>query len=202
MVKYKYSPKTKMSAKKKSSRLNKKWLLVSLIAVIVVGIIIGELTNTTHLFHKSPKVSTPETPITQLPTQPVANDGNKQSTSSGINKQTSTDQNGEKPQAVSNNPGDWLISQSGLTTVKSPTSNSLFKSGDSLYGSSKQSIVQYRLIDNDIGVISEGTISVVNGNFSGLINFQARGSAGRLDVFNADENGRESNEVQVPVKFK
>jgi hypothetical protein len=61
--------------------------------------------------------------------------------------------------------------------------------------------VQYTLIDNNVGVISQGTIPVVNGNFSATIDFSPTATAGRLDVFTTDANGKEINEVQLQVNF-
>jgi hypothetical protein len=61
--------------------------------------------------------------------------------------------------------------------------------------------VNYRLIDDQVGVISQGTIKVVAGNFSAAVNFKPYAKTGRLDVFTTDDNGKESNEVQVQVAF-
>lgn len=75
------------------------------------------------------------------------------------------------------------------------------KPGGDVYGVATVDKVQYRLIDNTAGVISQGFINVVNGNFSAAITFKPYASTGRLDVYSLDANGREVNEVQVPVNF-
>jgi hypothetical protein len=185
----------------KSRRSPKKTLLLFALLLGVVLLVL-ELTNTTHLFHHKTPVSKPDIPTSQLPAHPLANGGEKKiSSTSSVNQQTATDQNGQKPAGVSSNPATWLTSQSGVITVKLPTTNSTFSSGDQLYGSAKVGQVQYRLIDDQVGVISQGPVSVVNGNFSATVNFKAYAKTGRLDVFTADDNGKESNEVQVSVHF-
>lgn len=155
-----------------------------------------------HFLYGTPKVSTPTMPTTSLPTRPAANNGNKElTTPQGVTQQPAVDNQGQAPSSVPSNESQWLTSASGVITVKLPTENTTFKSGDKLYGSGSVSSVQYRLIDDVIGVISQGTISVVNGNFSATVNFVAQGKTGRLDVFSTDAQGRELNEVQVPIKL-
>lgn len=182
----------------------RKILIFSLICIVVLALAALEITNTTHWLHKSPMVSIPSKPITSLPRQSSAKTtaDNKTPAGSSFSQQTGTDEKGKIPNAVPTDPNKWLMSQSGMITVKLPTANTLFKSGDKVFGSSKVSGIQYRLIDDQSGVISQGHISVVDGNFTAAVHFTAHGITGRLDVFSADDNGRESNEVQVPVNFK
>ena len=190
----------------KSKRLTKSRLLKLGVVIVVAALVlmILELTGVTHLFNNEPKIQKDPstlTKITQLPKQPAANDGEKKITSSSNGNQgTGTDNNGVTG-AISASPDQWTSSQSGVVTVKSPISGSTIKSGVSLIGSSTSGEVQFRLIDDRVGVISQGSVSVVNKNFSALINFKSNGSSGRLDVFTVDSYGREFNEVQLEVKF-
>jgi hypothetical protein len=154
-------------------------------------------------YRNRPTVTTVNHPITQLSPVPAANNGEKKVNETGdsINQQTATDNHGVVPSGISTKSSQWTTSQSGLITVKQPSQNSTVKSGATLFGSASVSQIQYRLVDNQVGVISQGFVSVVHGVFSANINFQAYSSSGRLDVFSTDASGREINEAQVPVSF-
>ncbi|HEY5152501.1 MAG TPA: hypothetical protein VII55_00855 [Candidatus Saccharimonadales bacterium] len=186
----------------KKSRSLKILLLVIVAAAVILGVL--EATNTTHFFHgKHTAYTAPSNSqaIKQLPPQPAANNGEKKSSpSSTINQGTATDNHGVS--TVTTPSSEWTTSASGLLTVQQPAPNSTIKTGAVLSGTAKLDQVQYRLTDDKVGVVSQGTLSVVGGKFSGSINFQAYGSSGRLDVFSTDpNNGREINEVQLPVVF-
>ncbi len=186
--------------------------MLIILAVIVLAVL--QLTNTTHFFHKTAVVRAPAAPISHL------TGSNKQSTgstatgsSTATNKTPSTtpalssesdkDENGQAVSGVPSNPSEWSTSSSGEVTVKLPTANETMQSGATVTGVASSGItqVQYRLTDNVVGVISEGTINVVNGTFTAEVNFQTSGTTGRLDVFTTDSTGKELNEVQIPVNF-
>ena len=191
-----------MVATKKSSRKYRYMLLLPLVVIIVVVIL--EVTNTTHFFHKAATVSAPAAPITKLPTTTSASSGNKNpATNSTVSQGAATDKNGQTPTSgVSTDPSQWSTSSSRLITVKAPIRGSTFQSGDTVTGAtSVASQVQYRLVDDQSGVIAQGSISVVNGNFTASLNFKASSSTGSLDIFSADQNGKETNEVQIPLNF-
>ncbi len=184
-------------------------ILISLIALIVIAAVLAvlEVTNTTHIFHD-------ETPVAQVVVkkgkpapEPQKNVSNSNSTNAEKTPTTgnsvpggATDTNGSAGAQTS--PGQWIVAASGAITVKQPLANAALQSGDTLSGSAKVSTVNFRLIDNQVGVISQGTLNVVNGNFSGNLNFTSHSSTGRLDVFSTDDQGVEINEVQISVSFK
>lgn len=142
----------------------------------------------------------PKPTIKQLPVQNTPN--NKQvGGSSSTNLGTSVDNSGNSPSAITTSPSQWAQSQSGLLTLQTPIANSTIATGFVINGLSSATPVNYRLIDNQTGVISQGVISVVNGKFSATVSFKSYSTSGRLDVFNTDLNGREINEVQIPVNF-
>lgn len=95
----------------------------------------------------------------------------------------------------------WSVSPNGAITVYSPAKSSIIKSGDLLSGSSSLPKVYYRLIDNVSGVIAQGSLSVINGKFSGNFNFTTTGTSGRLDIYNADADGVESSNIEIPIRF-
>lgn len=181
---------------KKATGSNNKLLLYAFVALIIIGFAVY------FLVVKQPKNRQPEpsATISKLPAQPASNDGNKQLNSSGgVNQGTAVDNNGSL--STSTPPSQWVSSDSGAITVKSPALDSTVSSGFNLSGSSSLGKLQYRLVDDQVGVISQGFINVVNGNFSANIGFQEVSDSGRLDVFSTNADGAEVNEVQLPVKF-
>lgn len=105
---------------------------------------------------------------------------------------------------ASNNVDDslWTNSADNMITVYSPAKNALVTNGSVLSGESKLPKVYFRLIDDVSGVISRGSLNVVNGKFSGTFDFSTTGTNGRLDIFNSASDGVESSNVEIPVRFK
>jgi hypothetical protein len=181
---------------------NKKFVLLFIILITTGSLIALELTDTTHLLHPATKVSKPSAPYKSLPNKTNSNlSENAPRSNNGVTQQTATDRKGQAPNEAINDQNKWTVSESGLITLKLPAANGSLKSSDSIYGSAQVDKVQYRLIDDQVGVVSQGFISVVNGNFSASVNFKPYASSGRLDVFSTDPSGKELNEVQVPVNF-
>ncbi len=96
-----------------------------------------------------------------------------------------------------------ITSESGIITVKQPAKSEKLGSGSSISGTAKDlTQVQYRLIDDEVGVIARGSLSVVKGAFSGTLQFKSYATTGRLDVFSTNLSGDEINTVEIPVGFK
>lgn len=177
-----------------------------LLGLFVVAAIVAslELTDTTHWFHKpaaqvvtaagktlpkaEPNVSgsSPDTPL-----QPRGGVGKSVGggTDTGGTVRSSTD------------PSRWITSKSGNITVQQPLANAMLENGAVLSGTAKVDTIHFRLIDNKVGVIAEGTLNVVEGKFSGTLHFTPNSSTGRLDVFSTDASGVELNEIQIGVQF-
>ncbi len=188
-------------APKKS--LKRLYTVIAIVLLVVLVTTLLEATNTTHFFHKSAVVRAPTAPLAKLPTEAQPNAGNKTSSANnGVAEGVPTDKNGQVPSSgVPTNPSQWSKSASGVITVKLPLANSTLSQNATLTGSASISQVQYRLIDDAVGVISQGPISVVNGNFTASLSFTAHSPTGRLDVFSTEPSGKEINEVQIPVRF-
>jgi hypothetical protein len=92
-------------------------------------------------------------------------------------------------------------SDSKIITLFEPKSGAKLSSGDKITGKSTLNEVDYLLIDGETGVISQGKITVTNGTFSKNIFFKNISSSGRLDVFSTETNGKESNLIEIDVKF-
>jgi hypothetical protein len=110
-----------------------------------------------------------------------------------------TDTNGQSQASTS--PDQWITAKSGLITVQQPTVNAIVRNGDILSGTAKVGTINFRLIDNSVGVISTGSLNVVNGKFSGKLGFTPHSTTGRLDVFSTEPDGTEINEIQIAVRF-
>jgi hypothetical protein len=106
-------------------------------------------------------------------------------------------------QTITNTPSNsWTSSSSGLITLQEPINNATINDGAILYGTSKLSQIGYTLIDNKVGVISQGSLNVVNGIFSGKMIFTPQATTGRLDVYSTNAQGVQSNEIEINVNFK
>jgi hypothetical protein len=99
--------------------------------------------------------------------------------------------------------GIGVSSKSGLVTLVEPDKDSQIKNGQVVGGTVVGDIakVEYRLIDNEVGVLAQGTLNVVNKSFSGKLQFTSRSSAGRLDIYTYDASGSEVNNIELPVTF-
>ncbi len=97
---------------------------------------------------------------------------------------------------------EWTTSSSGIITLQVPSNNSHFASGSIISGLAKVNMIQYILKDNSIGLISRGTLNVVNGKFSGAINFSSNSSSAKLVVYYPDpNNGAENDIINIDVKL-
>lgn len=172
----------------------------ALVFIVIIGTVL-QLTNVVHFISSpKPKVSVTSPPIHTLKTK--SNPSVKvPSTSNGISQGTSTNISSPSSVSVSTPSSSWITSSSGLLTVKQPVDNNLVQSGFKLVGSSSDGNVQYTLIDSVAGMVSQGSINVINGNFAANIYFKSYGNTGRLDVYNTTSNGKEINLVEIPLNF-
>jgi hypothetical protein len=99
--------------------------------------------------------------------------------------------------------GIGVSSKSVLITLVEPEKDAQIKNGQVIGGTVKEGVdkVEYRLIDNQVGVVAQGTLSVVDKSFSGKLQFTSRSSSGRLDVYTYDASGAEINNIELPVIF-
>lgn len=97
-----------------------------------------------------------------------------------------------------------ISSSSGAITVYQPSKDAVLDTGVILSGKASLDIgkVQYRLIDDNIGVIAQGSLTTNNGNYSGKLQFSTQAASGRLDVFSLDSAGAEINNIEISVRFK
>lgn len=141
-----------------------------------------------------PSSSAPKTSNINTPEPAKTPNGN-----GDLQQGESVDTNG---QAIATTPkSEWVTSDSGNITLEQPIANSTLSSGAKVIGTAKSPTVDYRLSDNSIGILTQGTLSVKNGKFSGVLYFTPKATSGQLDIFTTDDRGIELNEIQIGVKF-
>lgn len=184
-----------MATKNNRSLLARRRLIVAAVVAILVGGGVYAWINRSPV----PKQKTPVATIKKLPSA-TTNTGEKELTGAGSNNQGTATPN-QNPQAVTTKPNQWISSESGVIVVQQPVKDQTIKSGATLSGTASVGQIQYRLIDDSSGVISQGIIDVSNGKYSVALGFSSKGSSGRLDVFSINATGNEINEVQIAVRF-
>jgi hypothetical protein len=157
------------------------------IAVIVAIVVIGGTVLWTTKYHNKPDTNRPHTP--------VAN--------SSSNQGGAVDNKGVTPPAnKATDTSKPTSSSSGIITLEQPVANAALKSGDIVSGTARVDTIQYRLVDDKAGVLAQGPLSVVDGKFSGTLQFKAFGTTGTLKVFSIDsQSGAEINRIELPIKL-
>lgn len=193
-----YSTKTKNKTKNSGY---KKWLIVLAVLVIFIGGGLywrlrvykpaSQVITTAGSIPKSPTTSSSSTTSPPPKKQPTSNTG--RTIGGGTDTQGSS--------TATTNKSQWITSKSGTITVEQPIANATLHSGDILSGTAKVDTVNFRLIDDSVGVIADGTLQVVDGKFSGKLGFTPHASTGRLDIFSTDSQGVEQNEIEIGVKY-
>jgi hypothetical protein len=96
----------------------------------------------------------------------------------------------------------WTSSPSGNITIQQPISGQTLHTGDTISGTAKVDTVAFILKDNAVGVIANGTLSVVNGKFAGSLGFTAHSGSGILEVYYPDPStGAEKDLIKVNVNY-
>jgi hypothetical protein len=128
---------------------------------------------------------------------------NNQQQSSNTGDMTQGGATDNSGKATTSSPkNQWNISDSGVITLKVPISSAVLQNNGEISGSATIETIYYRLVDNAAGVIAQGSLNVVNGNYSGNLQFTSKSSDGKLVVYSFDNQGREINRVEIPVILK
>lgn len=182
------------SYKIKSSKQNKKTGIIVLL-LFSAGIIIGGIFYINEKKSQSPDIKDSEQTSQN---EKVNSETSKEPAATPARDGGALDTGGQDstPSGVSSS------SESGKITVYQPSPNQLLTSGTVISGASSYSEISYRIIDDNIGVVGQGSLKVVNGKFSGTFSFSSSGQEGRLDVFRALEDGREIDIIEIPVRYK
>lgn len=191
-----------MGTRKKNKKLQS--ILIIILCLVVVFAGLGWLY---HVKHKTSSEEDTEAHTTSdVPSAQSnftgANDNKNANSTTNNDSATGgiVDNNGASSTSVdTSNP---TSSSNGDIVVYSPQKNSLLKSGATISGTSKLQKVSYRINDTNVGEISTGTLNVVNGKFSGTIQFQTSAANGQLDFFGTQSDGNEFDNISIPVQFK
>lgn len=198
-----------MKNKTREHATHKKAFLAISIVVLLCGlsVIILEKTKTTDFIKMPGSPQKAAEPVKTTSKQPTAqssfttNQPRKEVTQSPSNEGTVT-----QTSIVSTPTGTeeaWTKSSDGTSVVVySPSKSQILKSGQVLSGSSTANQINFRLIDNVSGVIARGVLPVSDGNFSGTFSFTTKATEGRVDIFTADADGVEANNISIPVRFQ
>lgn len=187
----------KQTAKyKKSHKKRIVWLGVILIPLLAAA--------TAYAYHQHNKPKPAQTTSTSKTAQSDYSGGKKRPTdgqSTGNSQGGAVDNKGDTTTPTDTTPA--ITSTTGAITVLGVPANSIIKNGDVLRGTVKGvTQVQFRVIDESVGVLAQGALSVVNGSFSGTLKFTPKAATGRLDVFSFDAAGAEINNIEIPVRFE
>lgn len=188
----------------KNNRRNKRKVPKKLLIVVLAALLIAGAVFAFFRYQDQNKV----TPTDQKETV-ASNEQEEETPTSPTKTPTTTTTKSTRDGGAVDNNGEGVSatdqpskSASGRITVYSPTTNSVVRSGGTLTGASSLSSVNYRLIDDQVGVIGSGVLKVVNGKFSGTFSFNSAGKEGRLDVFRMLDDGREVDTVEIPVRYQ
>lgn len=143
----------------------------------------------------------------QSPAQSVENhESAPSSKNSSSQSSSSASQGGARDNSgdVSSVPpsSQWTTSSSGNITLYSPAAGGSLKNGSEISGSAKVGTIRYRLIDDKTGQLAQGSLSVVNGKFSGSLQFRPDSSSGKLDIFSYTASYAEINRIEIKVNLE
>lgn len=178
----------------------KVYIVISTIALILIVIAALEILGITSLT----KNESTEARTTSV--QPTADedftDGTDRAPNTSSKQEGTVDDNGGDNSSAPPPASQWTTSPSGVITLYTPAANSILSAGDTVSGKTSTPTVSFRLIDSVSGVIAQGELKVINGTFSGTFNFTTKATEGRLDIFSTSADGREQNNIEVPIRFK
>ena len=174
---------------------------ISSLAVLLCGIFWFVIY---HPDHNNNNLNTEDRNAKTTSTAPTAQsdykNGSPRSTATNTgDKGTVIDNNGSIPATPPQ--GQWSHSENDAIIVYDPAANSQIKPGQYITGTSTFDKVAFRIIDNISGVIASGSLKVVDGKFAGTLNFDTKATEGRIDIFNQQQDGTESDNVYIVVRF-
>jgi len=180
---------------KKSKKRSQKFIFIGLsILVVLAGLYLW------HHYYDKPKIAvtaTVHTPVQGTKSTPTTPQVSTNNLSSG----GTTDNNGQTSGTLPPS-SDWVMSTSGDITLQQPAASTSVKTGDTISGLANVSNVQFILTDNSVGQIDQGNLSVVNGKFSGTLQFTSHSSSGTLQVYYPNpSNGAEEDIINIDVNF-
>jgi hypothetical protein len=173
-------------------RSRKKKLFLALLVIVLVaagGFLYHQHHKPVHTY-PVPKGTTSKPTVHQVTTQ------NNSTGQGGV-----VDKNGQAAGALPP-ASKWTSSDSGTIILQLPSAGTTIKSGDSLVGLAKVDNVQFILKDDTVGLIAQGNLKVVDGKFSGVLQFTPHAGTGKLEIYYPDpQNGAEKDIIDIDVSF-
>jgi len=188
----------------KNKSQKKRTILLTFLIVVVCFILVGFYLTRKQSDNKNSDISA-KTTSTVISAQPdfTTDDTAKETTDASPRDNVGggiIDTSGTS--VTPSDPSGATSTANGELVVYSPSKNSMLENGSTISGTSSLAKISYRIVDTDVGVLSGGTLDVVNGKFSGTIQFKSNAKDGRLDFFNTTSDGNEFNNISVPVNFR
>jgi len=185
---------------KKTKRSGAEKLLLGLLVIVVaVGTVLLWVRHHDKKNLNLAANNSSQTPVkgaTSKPTPHQATTTNNPTGQGGV-----VDKNGQTSGSLPPS-SQWVSSTSGNITLQQPSPNTTVKSGDTLSGLAKVSSVQFILTDSSVGLIAQGNLSVVNGKFSGTLQFTPHAGSGKLEVYYPNPaNGAEEDIITIDVNL-
>lgn len=185
---------------KKIGALNRYTILLVLTGSIAALIFL-------YLSNRAPQNNTPTSSATTTSSELTAQDN----FSEGNERQPSSTSQDKGNAVISDAQGlinqipeqsQWITSSTGEITLYTPFKKQNIGTGDWISGESTLPAVNYRIIDDLSGVISSGTLSVVDGKFAGTINVKTSAASGRIDVYGQKADLTEFSNIEIEVSFR
>ena len=176
---------------------NKKYLLVILVLIaVLIGVLVYFKDSKTVTYQTSSNSTVRSTPSKPTPHQP-SNNANTLPPSGSV-----TDNKGVIPKSSQTPSNKWTTSSDGNILLEYPYNGMALSKGQNISGTAKVKTVSFLLKDNSVGVIDQGTMTVVNGKFSGTLNFTPHSNGGELEVYTTNpNNGAEESVIDINVSF-
>lgn len=186
--------------KQKKQTKNQKTSKVAVILIIVAVMAIAA--GTAFYFYKKRQNNDAKTTSTSKTAQEDYQEGKARESaqSGGASQGGVTDTSGTTQQP----PADTSVgttSTSGAITVWQPVGGSMIGTGETIRGKASVPVVQFRIVDDQVGVIAQGELKVVGGVWSGIMNYKSRGQTGSIQVFSFNDQSVEENNISIPVTF-
>ena len=153
-----------MNKRKNNTRI----YFIGLGVLIVIAALVGGLLA--YKLHRN-KNTTDTTDAKTTSTAPMAQQdytsgGDRPIASNTTDKGSAAVADSQGQQATVPDKSQWIVSKTGEITVYTPQNNQLLINGIEVTGASTLPTVNYRVIDDVSGMISQGQLTVVAGKFS------------------------------------
>ncbi len=180
-------------------RFSTKGYLLGLLVIVLIGG--GVILYVQHHNKKNPNLAASKNNHVTVKATPSTPTQHQQSTDNSTGQGGIVDQKGRVGGSLPP-PSQWVSSTSGNIILQQPSANTIVRSGDTLSGTAKVSTVHFILKDSSVGLIAQGSLSVVNGKFSGTLEFTPHSKKGSLEVYYPNpQNGAEEDIIDVNVSY-